>query len=298
MGFQYKFSIEGKVYDLIPGYPEEQEIDLNVLNRLCYMLRYEQQTNRKAAVATGKVFEDYKGYIEHLLQTRQDEIINAIHKECYPKMLELSSFDREEILFQYLFQNEKLSLTDENFQKIFHFYTLIDSNFRGTLLSPYGAILLGEKKIPTLLARMLCEKQLTKTDELKTHFINGRMLLLMRDEYSKETKQCILETYSDEELAQEQQKFNRFYRGFSLAVALTDTQKNLLEKDVDSNQAAPFYQEYQEATKILPLNTNQQLLLRMAQTSCLLEEEEKRRERAPILPVHKKRLSPSTNQNG
>lgn len=298
MGFQYKFNIEGKVYDLIPRYPEEQEIDLNVLNRLCYMLRYEQQTNQKATVDFQKDYEDYKGYIEQILRTRQDEIINTIYKKCFPKVAELSSFDGEEILFQYLFQNEKLSLTDENYQKIFHFYTLMDSNFRGTLLSPYGAILLGEKKMPVPLARTLCEIQLTRVGELKTRFINGRMLLLMRDEYSKETKQMILETYSDEELENEMQNFNRFYRGLSLSAALTENQKDLLEKNADRSQSEPFYQEYSEASKVLPLNTNQHLLLKIVRTSCLLEDEKKRRGKAQVIPVHKKRLGTSTHING
>ena len=47
MGFQYKFDIEGKVYDLIPNYPQENTIDLNVLNQLCYLFRYEQETYKK-----------------------------------------------------------------------------------------------------------------------------------------------------------------------------------------------------------------------------------------------------------
>ena len=291
MGFQYKFEIEGKNYDLIPHYPEEQELDLGVLNRLCYMLRYEEQTGEKAHVGEGHVFENYKGYIEEVLKTRQNEIIGAIHKECYPRMLDLPSFDSEEILFQYLFQKVKLSLSEENEQKIFHFYTLVDSDFKGTLLSPYGAMLLGEKELPTLLARTICEKEMTKTKELKTPLINGRMLLLIRDEYSSTMKQAILNTYDDEEFSHEKRKLEKFYRGLSLAVALTEKQKEYLQTDFENAQNEPFYQEYIEASKVLPLNQNNQLLLKTARTLCLLESEEKRRKQPPILPVHKRRYS-------
>ena len=269
MEIQYKLNIQGTTYDLVPNYPQENRVDLEALNEVCFMLHQDQEMNSQTDSSSLMISQLDRECVERLLRRKQDFIIDSIHRGCYPKMLNKAN-KYEEILLQYLMNGKSLSLSQENREKILHFYTLVDSDIKGTLFSPYGAIFLSDDKISEPLARILFEKQLSEKTELKTPLLSGRMLIFMRDEYSDSIKNDILSTYSEAELLETTQKFTAFFRGVAFCKCLDKQEQLYLEND-------PFYLEYQEAKKIASSNSSC-LLRRTARAMYFFESEMKKRE--------------------